>query len=85
MMQPNALLHETLPREYRIARLESDRSASADAIKQLLSIVDDPHPELGQQSPIEGTGGVELANRQNHVSHPVDLNRHQARPSPSDS
>ena len=61
MMQAYPLLHETLPGECRVARLDADRGARADAIEQLLTVVDDLHAELGQPALIEGagTGGKE--------------------------
>ena len=67
MVQADPLLNETLASQGGITGLNADRRASADAIEQLVAVVDRLHAELGEQLPIEGAGRIKLAYRQNDV------------------
>jgi hypothetical protein len=75
-MQADPLLHEALANQGRIARFDSDRSPSADAIEEPVAIKNWLHSEFREQFAIELAGDLEPAHRQDDVSHSIDTDRH---------
>ena len=85
MVEADALLHEALARQSRVTRLYADRGPSADAIEELVAVVDDLHAEFGQQPAVELAGDLEAAHGQDDVGHAVYVDRHWSCLSPSGS
>src|SRR5713101_4407016 len=82
MVQANSLLYETVPGQRRIAWLDADGGAGADAIEELVAVVDHLHAEFRQQLAIELAGDLEAAHGQDDVSHAIYFDGHRPRLSP---
>src|SRR4030081_2194055 len=85
MVNPDTLLHEALAGQGGVTWLDANRGSRADAVEQLIAVVDRLHAELGQQLAIELASDLEAADRQDHVSHAVDFDGHWSSLSPSGS
>ena len=73
MMQPNSLLNKSFAGQRGVTRLDANRSSSANAVEELVTVVDRLHAEFGQYPAVKGPGEVEPAHSENDMGHPIDL------------
>jgi hypothetical protein len=63
MVQTDTLLDEALASQHRSARFDVNRGSSANAIEELVAVVDYLHAEFRQQLAIELASDLEPAHR----------------------